>query len=55
MIDEKGRSHQYRWKNDVPLNGKKDGAGGKLKTNVLIPLKTKDITLSIITDTVKRI
>jgi hypothetical protein len=24
MIDEKGRSHQYRWKNDVPLNGKKD-------------------------------
>jgi hypothetical protein len=24
MMNEKGRSHQYRWKNDVSLNGKKD-------------------------------
>jgi len=21
MIDDKGRTHQYRWKNDVPLHG----------------------------------
>ncbi|MDQ7050512.1 MAG: hypothetical protein Q9M92_13680 [Enterobacterales bacterium] len=25
--DQKGRLHQYRWKNDVPLNGKVDALG----------------------------
>jgi hypothetical protein len=24
MNDEKGRTHCYRWQNDVPLNGRAD-------------------------------
>jgi hypothetical protein len=97
MTDEKGRRHQYRWQNDVPLNGKKEAlqvnfieynvfnekgrrtfhnswvrdievtqdnidrlmqAGRcrwKIENECFNTLKTKDITLSIITGTGKRI